>query len=67
MIQVFLLVKVTFFNDKTQLYLTFQKPCYTLKRLGNTEEVVSWKSKGFSTKKLTTPTTTDNSLSQTIK
>ena len=40
---------------------------YTLKRLGDTEKIVSWKSKVLSTGKLTTPTTTDNSLSPSIK
>ena len=34
---------------------------YALKRLGDTEKVVLWKSKGLSTRKLSTPTTTDNS------
>ena len=38
----------------------------TLKRLGDTENFVSWKSKGLSTEKLTTLTTTDNSLSLSI-
>ena len=38
-----------------------------MKRLGDTEKVVSWKSKGLSTEKLTTPTTTDNCLSPSIK
>ena len=40
---------------------------YTLKRLGGTEKVVSWKSKSLSDEKLTTPTTNDNSLSPSIK
>ena len=40
---------------------------YTLKKLGDTEKIVSWKSKVLSTGKLTTPTTTDNSLSPSIK
>ena len=30
-----------FFNDGAQLHLIFQTLCYTLKRLGNTEKVVS--------------------------
>ena len=34
-----------FFNDGLQLYLIFQLLYYTLKRLGDTEKVVSWKSK----------------------
>ena len=40
---------------------------YTLKILGHTEKVVSWKSNGLSAKNLPTPTTTDNSLSPSIK
>ena len=40
---------------------------YTLKRLGNTEKIASWKSKSLSTKKLTIPTTIDNSLFPSIK
>ena len=42
-------------------------PNYTFKRLGANEKVVSWKFRGFPAKKLTTPTTTDNSLSPSIK
>ena len=38
-----------------------------LKRIGDTEKIVSWKSKGLLTEKFTTPTTTDNNLSPTIK
>ena len=55
-----------FFNDGTQLCLMFQALCYTLKKLGDTEKIVSSKSKGLSTKRLTIPTTTDDSLSATI-
>ena len=50
-----------------QLYLILQPLYYTLKRLGDTTNVVSWKSKGKSTEKLTTSTTTDNSLSPPVK
>ena len=55
-----------FVNDGAQLYLILQPLYYTLKRLGNTEKVLLWKSKGLSDKKLATPTTTDNSLSPSI-
>ena len=55
-----------FFNDGAQLYLIFQPLYYTLKRLGNTEKIVLWKSKGLSTEKLITPATTDNSLSPSV-
>ena len=34
--------------------------------VGDTEKIVSWKSKGLSIEKLITPTTTDNSLSPSI-
>ena len=40
---------------------------YTLNRLGDTDKIVSRKSKRFSAKKLTPPTTADNSLSPQIK
>ena len=36
------------------LYLILRPLYYTLKKLGTTEEVVSWKSKGLFTEKLTT-------------
>ena len=51
-----------FFIDGAQLYIIFPTIYYTLKKLGDNEKVVLWKSKGFSDKKLATPTTTDNSL-----
>ena len=51
-----------FFNDGAQLYLIFQTVYYTLKRLGNTEKVISWRS----SEQPTTPTTTDNSLSPSV-
>ena len=44
------------------MYLIFQPLYYTLKRLGNSEKVVSWKSKCLSDEKVATPTTVDNSL-----
>ena len=40
---------------------------WKIKRLGETENVVSWKSKSLSIEELITPTTTDNSLSPSIK
>ena len=67
MIQVFLSAKAAFFNNDAQLYLIFQTVYYTLKKLGDIEKIVSWKSKGLSAEKLTTPTTTDSSLSPLIK
>ena len=41
-----------FVNDRAKLYLILQPLYYTLKRLGNTEKVVSWKPKSLSTKNL---------------
>ena len=58
---------IYFNNDGAQLYLILQPFCYTLKRLGDTEKVISWKSKALSAKKLITSTTTDNSLSPSVK
>ena len=54
-----------FFNDEEQLQ-KFQPLYYTLKRLGDAQKVVSCKSKGLLTEKLTTPTIADNSLSASI-
>ena len=45
-----------------QLYLTFQMLYFTLKGLGDIEKTDSGKLKCFSAKKLTSPTTIDNSL-----
>ena len=56
-----------FFNDGSQLYLTLQPLYHTLKKLGDTEKVVLWKSKGLPTEKLSTPTTTNSNLSPSIK
>ena len=56
-----------FFNDEAQLYLTFQKLYYTLKRLSNTEKVVSSKSKGlWAGKLITLATTIINNFSPSI-
>ena len=51
-----------FNNDRSKKYIIVQPSYYALKRIGNTEKVVSWKSKGLPEQKLTTPTTNDNSL-----
>ena len=56
-----------FNNDGAQLKLIHQLLYYTSKRLGETEKVVLWKSKDLSTKKITTRTTADNSISPSIK
>ena len=52
-------------NDGAQIYLILQPLYYTLKRLGDTEQVVSLE--GLSVEKLAALTTTDNSLSPSIK
>ena len=53
-----------FNNDGLLNFLIFQPFNNTLKRLGNTEKVVSCKSKVLSDKKLSAFTTADNSLPQ---
>ena len=58
MAQLFLSVKVTLTIMEHKLYLIFQPLYYTLKRLADTEKVVSWKSKGLSIEKLTISTST---------
>ena len=47
--------------------LIFQPLYYALKRLDDTEKVLSRKSDGVSTKTIVTPTTVNNSISPTIK
>ena len=54
------------FNDRAQLHSIFQMLYYTLKRLSDTKNVLSWKSKGMSAEKVTILTTTDNDLSPLI-
>ena len=56
-----------FFIDGAQLYIIFQPLSYILKRLGNTVKIGSCKYEGLSVEKLITPTTTDMSLSPSIK
>ena len=56
-----------FNNDGAQLYLILQPLYYALKILGRTKKVVLWKSKCLSAENFTAPTTTDNSLSPSIK
>ena len=54
-------------NAGAQLQLILEPLYYTSKRLGDTEKVISWKSKGLSAEKVTTPTATDNTLSSSIE
>ena len=58
-----LIGKNYFNNDEEKLFLILQLQYYTLKRLDDTEKVISWKCKDSPDKKLTTPTNTDNSFS----
>ena len=63
MAQAFLSVKDTF----SMMEHNFTQLCKRFIMLRNTRKYVSWKSKGFLAKKLTTPTTANNSLSPLIK
>ena len=56
-----------FNNDGAQLYSILQLLYYTFKKTGNTQKVVSWKSKSLSAEKRTTPTSTNNNLFPSIK
>ena len=56
-----------FNNEEVQLYLMLQPLYYIWKRLGDTEKIVSWKSKSLWIEKFTTPTTIDDSFSASIK
>ena len=58
-----LIGKNYFNNDEEKLFLILQLQYYTLKRLDDTEKVISWKCKDSPDKKLTNPTNTDNSFS----
>ena len=58
-----LIGKNYFNNDEEKLFLILQLQYYTLKRLDDTEKVISWKCKDSPDKKLTTTTNTDNSFS----
>ena len=60
--KVYQYVLCIFFNNGAQLSLIFQTLYYTLERLGDTEKIVSWKSKDFSVEKHTAPITIDNSF-----
>ena len=53
--------------DGAQLYLKLIWLYYTLKRLGVTEKVISWKSNGLPTEKFTNTTKAVNSVSPSTK
>ena len=50
-------------SEGAKLYLIFEPLYYILKKLGNTEKAISWRSKGLSFEKFTTLTTTSHSPS----
>ena len=50
-------------SEGAKLYLIFEPLYYILKKLGNTEKAISWRSKGLPFEKFTTLTTTSHSPS----
>ena len=62
MIQAILEVKSHFEEDETQNYLVFQPINRSLKVIGSTDYVSSWKSKGLSAETINPPSALDNSL-----
>ena len=52
--------------DGTQNYLVFQLINKYFKLITNTDYVLSWKSKGLSSKSIRSPTTSDNSLTPAL-
>lgn len=63
MIQVFLSAKVTFLIMEASFMLYI----YYILRLTSAGNVTTWISKGLSTENFVTPTTSNNSLSATVK
>lgn len=63
MIQVFLSAKVTFLI----MEVSFMLYIYYILRLTSAGNVTAWISKGLSTENFVTPTTSNNSLSATVK
>ena len=63
MIQVFLSAKVTFLIMEVSFILYI----YYILRLTSAGNVTAWISKGLSTENFVTPTTSNNSLSATVK
>ena len=51
-----------FSDDGTQNYLVFQPVKKYFKKIGNTESISSWESKGLSDEIIKPPNTSDNSL-----
>ena len=59
--------KSHFEEDGTQNYLVFQPINKYFKVITNTDYVSSWKSKGLSAETIKPPSTSDNSLTPTVK
>ena len=66
MIQAILEVKIHFEEDETQNYLVFQPINRSLKVIGSTDYVSSWKSKGLSAETINPPSAPDNSLTPAL-
>ena len=62
----YFLGKSHFEEDGTQSYLVFQSIVRYFKVITNTDYISSWKSKGLSAESIKPPTTSDNSLAQTL-
>ena len=58
--------KSYFGDDGTQNYLVFQPMERYFKKIGNTESISSWESKGFSDEIIKPPTTSNNSLAPSL-
>ena len=65
MILVILLEKGHFEEDGTQNYLVFQ-PMYRSLKIGNSDYVLSWKSKGLSNESMTPPSAPSNFVSSSL-
>ena len=53
-------------DDGAQNYLVFQPVNKYFKKIGNTESISSWKSKGLSNEVIKPPTTSNNSLAPSL-
>ena len=56
-----------FEEDGTQNYLVFQPMYNYFKKIGKADHLSEWKSKGFPDEIIKPPTTSNNSLAQTLK
>ena len=58
--------KSNFEEDGTENYLVSQPMYQYLKKIGNSDNILSWKSKGLSDDTIKPPSTCDNSLSPSV-